>query len=198
MPSPKMWLAAFSLAGILLWVTDRCLLESIEVISSSMEPTFLPDERVYLQRVGCGKIQRFDVVVLDRQVVGGRIVKRVIGLPGDRVKLEDSWRVTVNGKTLDYQVVSGTTNRLVEAGVHQIQLQRNPKINIKTRYGTNDFQLGEDEYYVLGDNRLASGDSRLFGVIKRGEIMGKLRLIWYSYDLSSGYIRWHRPGTIVR
>jgi signal peptidase I len=194
MPSPKIWVAAFIAAGLLLWLNDRFLFESVHIPSSSMRPTVLPDECAWLQKCFVGKIRRFDVVVIYSPSLKVRIVKRVIGLPGDRVKLADSWKVSINGKTLDYQPVAGFTNRLIEAGTHEIQLQRNPKFFFDTKYGRKEFKLGPDEYYVLGDNRLASEDSRTFGPVKGEDIQGRLRLIWYSYDLKKGDVRWPRLG----
>ena len=195
LPSARTWVAGFAAAALLLWLNDRFLFESIQVISSSMRPTLLRNERAYLQRAGLGEYRRFDVVVINSEVLGHRIVKRIIGVPGDRVKLEDSWRVVINGQPLDYQPAPGATNRLIEAGTHEIQLQRNPKFSYETKFGLDELLLGPDEYYVLGDNRLASGDSRFYGVVKRNEIQGKLRLVWYSYDLIERRFRWERIGT---
>jgi hypothetical protein len=108
------------------------------------------------------------------------------------VKLEDSWRVEVNGKPLEYQPVTGSTNHFTEDETHEIQLQRNLKFFYETKFGKDELLLGPDEFYVLGDSRLASGDSHYYGVIKRSEIQGKLRLVWYSYELIEHRFRWER------
>ena len=197
MPSPKTWALAFAVAGLLLWLNDRLLFESVQITSSSMRPTLLPNERVWLKKQFVEKIQRFDVVVVDSHALGHRIVKRVVALPGERVKLEDSWRVLVNGRAFDYSPVTGTTNRFSEASQHEIQLEGNPKFFYETKFGREELQLGPDEFYVLGDNRLASGDSRDFGVVKRAEIQGRLTLVWYSFDLKMRRFRWERVGSRV-
>ena len=125
-------------------------------------------------------------------------------MPGDVVRLENSWQVFINGEPWEYdnQGHPESTTLLEvtpEGEAHEIQLKTNPKIpTYKTRFGMADLKLGPDEFYVLGDNRLASGDSRDFGVVKQGEIQGKLRLVWYSYDLIDRRFRWERIGTIVR
>lgn len=195
---PKIWLLAFLVAGTLLLLNDRFLFESVQVTSSSMRPTLLPNERAWLQRRFTGNLQRFDVVVIQSRALGHRIVKRIIALPGERVQLEDSWRVWVNGQPLDYAAITGTTNRFREAGAHEIQLQRNPKFFYETKFGREELSLDPDEFYVLGDNRLASGDSRDFGVVRREEIQGRLTRIWYSRDLKTGRMRWERLGVAVR
>ena len=70
-----MIVAAVLLAATLLWLNDRYFFESIWVVSSSMRPTLLKNERVYLRKAGVGEIRRFDVVVVDSQRLGHRIRK---------------------------------------------------------------------------------------------------------------------------
>jgi hypothetical protein len=77
-------------------------------------------------------------------------------------------------------------------------LERNPKFFYEPVHGKTEVWLGPDEYYVLGDNRLASGDSRAIGVIRGDEIQGKLWLVWYSYDLAQRRFRGERIGTVLR
>ena len=77
-------------------------------------------------------------------------------------------------------------------------LERNPKFFYETEYGKADLLLGPGEYYILGDNRLASGDSRAIGPVKHAEIQGRLTFIWYSLDLKTGHFRWNRVAQAVR
>ena len=203
-PVLKHWLAAFLVAGALLWLNDRFIFESVEITSSSMRPTLLPNERAYLQRLGVGPWRRFDVVVINSRVLKHRIVKRIIGLPGDTVRLENGCHVFVNGEEYEHDnqghPESYTVLEVAPTGEdHEIQLKTNPKIpTFETRYGKTDLKLGPDEFYVLGDNRLASEDSRYFGVVKRNELQGRLRMIWYSLDLKTGHFRWDRVGTAIQ
>ena len=187
-PSLPQAIAAFGVAAVLLLLNDRFLFESICVPSSSMRPTILRNERIFLQKLGYGDIHRFDVVVIRSRALGERIVKRVIGLPGDRIRLEDSWRVYVNGKSLDYSAPDDQ-HILREAGNHEIQLVRNPRFFYETKYAKEELLLGPREYFVLGDNRLASGDGRAFGPVNIQEIQGKLTFVWYSYDLPAHRLR---------
>lgn len=125
------------------------------VSGASMEPTFsdgnylLIDEITYRFR----EPARGEVVVfrypLDRKVY---FIKRIIGLPGDRVTIKDGL-VSVNGQPLDEPYLLG-----VSTG------------------GELDIKLSEQQYFVMGDNRSFSLDSRNWGAIDREDIVGIVRL----------------------
>lgn len=96
---------------------------------------------------------RFDVVRLDDPSRAGRwIVKRVVGLPGEEVKLEDGV-LFVNGSEI-----------------------REPHLSIRAPAGKYEWWLRGDEFVVLGDNRSASTDSRRFGPVSFSAIRGKVSL----------------------
>lgn len=121
------------------------------VVGESMEPTYKNGELLFVDRHF--EIERFDVVVID---TGNKpIIKRVIGLPGETVYLSDSG-IFINGEQLEDNYGVGTTTKL-SADMATI------------------VELGEDEYYVLGDNRSNSLDSRYYGAFNRVDIFGKVR-----------------------
>ena len=144
-PAWKWPLTVIAVAFVLLALNDVFVYESVLIPSTSMEPAILPNERLFLAKLPYRTIRRSDVVVINSRRLKERIAKRVIGLPGERV-----------------------------------------------RSGAREIQLGPDEYFVLGDNRLASRDSRVIGPITRAEIEGKLEMVWYSFDLEHGRLRWDR------
>jgi signal peptidase I len=156
-----------------------------------MRPAILPNERIFLSRFPHRTIRRFDVVVIKSPTFGQRIAKRVIALPGERVRLEQSWRVLINDTSLSYSDENERHER-TEAGDHLIRLVRNPNSLSETQFGRNDLQLGADEYFVLGDNRLASDDSRSIGPVRREHIQGPLGMVWYSYDIQRRRLRTER------
>ncbi|HEX8914192.1 MAG TPA: signal peptidase I [Humisphaera sp.] len=197
LPTRRQAAAAVLAAAALLYVTDRFVIESIVVPSSSMRPTILPNERVLVQKLGRPPTRRFDVVVVDQPAYGRRVVKRVVGLPGERVRVEDGWRVVIDGRSLDYAVPAG--GRVSEAGDHLLDLSpSDDKSAPGARAATADVVLGPDEFYVLGDNRLGSEDSRTFGPVRRGQIEGTARLVWYSFDVPAGRLRADRLFARVR
>ncbi len=96
--------------------------------------------------------QRADVVVLARNVyMEGQYVKRIVGLPGETVRIHNG-RVYINEQLLSEPYTLGDTLPNFES-----------------------LRLGEDEYFVLGDNRMVSEDSRHFGCVRRRNIEGKIR-----------------------
>ena len=125
---------------------------SVNTISgNSMQPTMDSGNVVFVNKL-TDTYRRFDIVII--KTPDSRIVKRVIGLPGDTVQIKDGY-VYINGDQLD-DVVSE-----------------------KTEFAGTAFQpltLGEGEYFVLGDNREESKDSRYedIGVIKQEQIVGRV------------------------
>lgn len=141
---------------------------SVMVDGSSMEPTLKEGDKaitdgMFYKMFG---IDRFDVVIIEHKSFDEKLVKRVIGLPGEKIKYEKGV-LYVNGEKVEEDFIG-----------EEIRLQT------KTRYGadTFDITLGEDEYYVLGDNRGNSTDSRYFGAIKKSNIKGVGMMLFASCD----------------
>jgi signal peptidase I len=153
-------LAAAGLAVGALAVLGRRLarLEPVLVEGDSMRPTLLPG-----QRVAVGPLdrppRRGDLVVVRRPLTGGglEVVKRVVGLPGERVRLV-AGRLEVDGLEVAEPYLGGTTGG--EAG-------------------DLDIGLGEDQYLVLGDHRAASTDGRDFGPVPAAALTGRVRFAYW-------------------
>lgn len=131
--------------------------EAYEIRGRSMQPTFEEDERVMVLKVFY-EIHRGDVIIFTSSEDPHKdLIKRVIGLPGDVVVVEDG-RVTVNGEKLDE---------------HRYVKHRD------SRHERLRVQVPEGKYYVLGDNRPDSQDSRKFQAIDASSIKGKVILRWW-------------------
>ena len=96
-----------------------------------------------------GSINRLDIIVLDEEKDNEKIIKRVIGLPGETVAIKKG-KIYINDKVIDDEYAYGETSDY------------------------DKVTLEDDEYFILGDNRLISKDSRYFGPIKENEIKGKI------------------------
>jgi signal peptidase I len=195
------------LAAATVYVSDRWILESIWVPSGSMEPTILRGERLLVAKwpdwsFVSAKINRFEVVVIDSRVLGHRIIKRVIGLPGECVELQDGYRVSIDGKSLDLKSIEAAdifeeTQNFEHAAApsHLILRFHEPNLSFDTVYGKPPgYCLGTNEYYALGDHRWRSADSRTFGAVTRKEIDGRALVVWLSVNHKTGQLRWNRIG----
>ncbi len=165
-------LAQVTIIAILLYVGLNVFIPRYEVEGHSMEPNFHTAERVVVSRLHYvwGAPHRGDIIVF-QHTEDKNLIKRIIGLPGEVITMTDG-QVFVDGRPLNEPYVES----LCEA------------------FSCRDerWELGEDEYFVLGDNRNNSWDSQNFGPIKHDQIIGKvlmrywppesLHLFWGSSD----------------
>ena len=134
------------------------LVTPIKVNGQSMYDTLSGNEIMLLYRIG--EIERYDMVVADLIVDGKKddtLIKRIYGLPGETIKCE---------------------NGVIYINDHKIE----------DPYATNetsDFEavtLGDDEYFLLGDNRSISLDSRIIGPVKEKDIEGRTDFVIFPFD----------------
>jgi signal peptidase I len=149
-----------ALIVVLLRVGMDTFLPRYVVDGASMEPNFHTNDRVVVDRLTMlvSGASRGDVVVLDSpEVPGDLLIKRVIGLPNENVVIRDG-RVYINGALLDEPYV---------------------KDYCTYRTCNGEWQLGPDQYFVLGDNRSHSLDSHDFGPVQASTIIGIARLRYW-------------------
>jgi signal peptidase I len=138
------------------WIVSSCLVSIVVVQGRSMEPTLQDGSQHLLNRLAylCRAPERGELVVLRDPGHGDCAVKRIVALPGESVELKDQ-RLYVNGRRLaEPYLRAGTATR--------------------PRRQPFPFRLGRDQYFVLGDNRSNSEDSRIYGAVSRGQILGCL------------------------
>lgn len=127
---------------------------NIEVIGKSMEPTLHSRQTLKAQK-DTSKIKRGDIIIFRFPGKNKVLIKRVIGLPGEKIRIENE-KVFINDKVLDEPYIKEQMNS---------SLDENLPV---------DFVIPVDAYYVMGDNRNNSNDSRSLGVIPIKSILGKL------------------------
>ena len=160
------------LVGILLVVF---VVQRNDVYGSSMEPTLQSGDAVFVQMITCytGNFKRGDIVTIDAKGMDGysheeNLIKRIIGLPGETIKIEDGY-VYINGQLLDESdyLPADTMTYVRAEGIAK---------------GYNEITLGPDEYYCMGDNRGASNDSRLIGPFKKSQLESKVMMRIYPFN----------------
>lgn len=152
-------LVKFALIALLIVFPIRVFIAQPFIVrGASMEPAFEDGEYLIVDQISyrTGEPQRGDVIIMrypkDETIF---FIKRVIGLPGETVELD------------------GARVRIERAGVPAFTLDESyiaPE-RLQNQHGT--YILSQDEYFVMGDNRKASSDSRSWGVLKRNEIVGR-------------------------
>ena len=134
----------------------------IKVNGSSMEPNLKDGDIMILNEIGyrLGGVERFDIVVINTD--GEKIIKRIIGLPGEQIEYRDN-KLYVNGEEVVENFKHGETK---DFSLSDINLETIPS----------------DHYFVVGDNRGNSKDSRIIGAIHKSKIVGKANLIIFPFD----------------
>ena len=120
-------------------------------------------------------IRRGDIVVFKYPEEPDRdFIKRVIGLPGETVEVKDK-KVYVNGKALDEPYVHFLQPPSGNSEFHEVT-----SFDVRERYGP--VTVPANQYFVMGDNRDNSQDSRYWGFLPRENVKGKALLIYWSYE----------------
>lgn len=154
------WIWSFIVAFIIVGGVYFFLGRPFTVSGASMYPTLHNGDRMVLSKVG--DIHRFDVVILKAPDENVEYIKRVIGMPGDTVEMR-SGVLYINGKKIDQPFIN--TEALAKQTVFMDDFTLESL--------TGESKVPEGKYFVLGDNRGVSKDSRMIGFIDRSAIEGK-------------------------
>ncbi len=200
--SKKLADAAREYKGLVLFIVLMVLFRSAiadwnDVPSGSMEPTILIGDRIlvnklaydlrvpltHLSLVRLADPKRGDIVIFDSRAAGKRLVKRVIGVPGDVVEMRHG-QLVVNGTPAEYSNVRAEEQALIAmegigTSAHGVQFDHTHPSSVDS-FGP--VTVPNEHYLVLGDNRHNSADSRFYGFVPRSEIVGRSSRVVVSLD----------------
>ena len=147
-----------------IFTVARFSIGNFIIVGQSMEPNYHQDQRLLVDRISpmLGWLQRGDVVILHSPNEEIDLIKRLIGQPGDTVELRDN-QVYVNGTPLNEPYLP-------------------PSADSGPKSGSAVWKLGPDEYFVMGDNRSFSQDSRFFGPAHYENLIGRALLLYYPFS----------------
>ena len=175
----------YSLVGLLitLSILFNVFIQRVQVSGHSMDPTLKTNEKLFaIKHI---PIDRFDIVVAKEKTDDENIfiIKRVIGLPGDTVEYKKD-QLYVNGKKINEPYLDSFKEKLKDGSLIDYFTKINSNyanFDFNTDYLTTDksgndsfkVTLKSDEYFLLGDDRPISKDSRAVGPIKKSDIISK-------------------------
>ncbi|MCW8832741.1 MAG: signal peptidase I [Colwellia sp.] len=192
----------FILFILLMSVFRSAVADWYTVPTGSMQPTIKEGDRVIVNKMAydlkipfsqisvfkTGEPKRGEIVVFESKAANNRLIKRVIGLPGDVIEMKNEV-LFINGKALNYHS-SQQKNHLVHAIEaidniqHAIQVDENQSNQLSSFKAT---LVPKNSYLVLGDNRRHSADSRVYGFVPRHELKGKATRIAFSLNYDNYY-----------
>ena len=141
---------------IIIVILIRCFVVTpVRVNGSSMSPTL--EEKDVLLLYKLSSLEREDIVVISKEFEGASLIKRIIGLPNEKIKCING-TIFINGKKYDDKYGYGITSDF------------------------DEITLNSDEYFVMGDNRIVSKDSRMLGPIKEKYIEGTTKIVLYPFN----------------
>lgn len=187
---------------LLMFVFRSSFADWNTVPTGSMKPTILEGDRLLVNKMAydiripfthismyeVSDPVRGDIVIFDSEVSKRKLVKRVIGVPGDVVELRDNI-LFVNGERASYADVSSneaTTDKYESLlGVEHLIRVNNSGSQLSN---FSSVTVPADYYLALGDNRDQSADSRVIGFVSRKEIVGRSRSVVMSFNYENFYI----------
>jgi signal peptidase I len=156
------WIRDLAVSIVLAIVVILFLYQPVKVEGTSMMPALVDQDRIFINkfiyRFGLGDINRGDLVVFRLQGEPNKsYIKRVVGLPGDTIEVRDG-AVIVNGQALNEPYVPS---------------------KYRDRISKTAVKIQGEQYYLLGDHRSSSRDSRIWGPVHRRYIYGKAVFVYW-------------------
>jgi len=176
------------------------------ISGASMLPTLLDGDKVWVNKLAYDVKIPFteislaevsdpvhgDIVIIDSKEAQKRLVKRIVGIPGDTVYIQNNTLV-INGVAAEHEVISNEIDNsfvIIEEHLpeksHQARLLKGFTSRRASNYGPT--VVPADQYFVLGDNRHNSADSRNYSFIPREEIIGRSSSVVFSLDSDNSYL----------
>ncbi|MBI5190444.1 MAG: signal peptidase I [Nitrospirae bacterium] len=193
------YVEAIVVAAILALFIRTFLVQAYKIPSGSMEDTLLIGDHLLVNKFVYGtrvpftdkkffpvrSPKRGDILVFRFPEDESKdFIKRIIGTPGDVVEVINKM-VYVNGKPIDEPYTVYKDSEVLPR-----------ELNNRDNYGPVKVPPGQ--YFAMGDNRDRSHDSRFWGFLTEGQVVGEAMVIYWSWDTDDGLVRWGRIGRVVK
>ena len=189
---------AIVIAIILALIIRTFVVQAFKIPSGSMIPTLVIGDHILVNKFTFGvKVpftdhimfsfdapERSDIIVFKYPEDESKdFIKRIVATPGDKISLRNKV-LYVNGNPVIESYIQHTDSTVFPSGLHP-------------RDSFAPITIPPDKYFVMGDNRDQSLDSRFWGFVNREKIKGKAFLIYWSWDRENTGVRWMRLGKTV-
>lgn len=192
---------SLALIVLVVFAFKSSFIANYTVPTGSMQPTIEPGDKLIVNKMFYdlripftnNVLKKFedpqngDVIVFDppKKESVQTYIKRVIGIPGDIVTVEAGF-VTINGTPIENNIEPDKVMSLLRNGGQYQETLRNKKYTVQRKQPivaiSNTWTIPEGKYFVMGDNRDKSSDSRFWGYVDRKDILGKAKFIYFSYE----------------
>lgn len=201
---------------LLVLLLRSFLVEPFRIPTGSLEPTLLVGDFVAVNKFAYGirlPVWEKKIISIKNPKTGDLAIfrwppkpeydyiKRIIGVPGDKISYRNKV-LSINGKEIKQTFAEYTTDESSGRAVARYQEDLNGirhSIYINPSIAAHDFEIEvpEGQYFMMGDNRDDSADSRYFGFVSEEYLRGKALLVWMSWNNKIYSIRWSRLGRLV-
>jgi len=216
-PVWREWLESLLVVAIIAILVRSFIVAPFKIPSSSMVPTLEVGDYIFVLRYPYGlrlpytdlqffahPPKRGDVAVFDYPEDRSKdYIKRIIGLPGDMIEYRDN-KLSINGKEMPLTLEARRTYFLAsgEADVsmrysEQLFDVKHPVLRKEETIRDGAWKVPADMFFVLGDNRNNSRDSRFWGFVPQSFLVGHAAIVWWSWDGHANKVRWDRLGHLV-
>lgn len=213
----KSWGFSLFIALIIATSFKSAIADWYIIPTGSMKPTIVEGDRVFVNKLAYDlKVpyttwhlaewdapQRGEIVVFPSPADGTRLIKRIIGIPGDTVEMKND-QLILNGKKMKYEQINDTPNNMQPTSydfTEDLIGTQHPVRFLPYRRAMRSFGpivIPKEKYFMMGDNRDNSADSRYFGFVDRSLILGQANYIVISLDINNHYQpRWRRFFTAL-
>lgn len=170
------WIKIIGTALLCVFIIRFFLFNPIAVDGASMMPTLEDGDKVVINKIGpkLADYDRFDVIVFETNE-GEKYIKRIIGVPGDHIKYEND-SLFINDKHYEEAYLEDYKQELIGSGT------LTEDFTLEDYLG--EIKVPDDHYFVLGDNRQRSKDSRnqLVGFVPKEKVLGAAQVVYFPFN----------------
>ena len=220
----KEWIEPFLIAAVVALFIRQFVAEAFKIPSGSMIPTLTIGDHLLVNkfvygpripftdsRIFSGKEPKRGEIIVFKYPENEQknFIKRVIGLPGDKIQIIDG-RLFINDQTVPVSEQGVSSNSDEETGMafaakpkmYEEQLgtvqHRLQYLHDQRGYNFGPKLVPLESVFVMGDNRDNSQDSRVWGFVKFNKIIGRALIIYWSWDGNDRWVRWERIGSLIK